>query len=313
MLRLIYLILLGSILTLLTIGLAHGTDNNGDIQITSQSGIKIWIDGQFVGETNSFENGLFIANVAAGGHLLKTILSGYHPKEQAVEVIGGQTAEVILQLVSLSNRVKSKGTSTTETLVKRGKDATLVFRSIPLHAKVFFDDGSLGEADLIYHPAPLGHHKIRVEYKGKVLKTTVDLGKDDEVKIIADFRKSEINVDTANQIEDKGPIDIVLRTKTAHKPARFPHRSHQDRFPCGDCHHSKDNNNRLITYYEGMEIKRCTACHNRFMQNSKLNSFRLASHTRCKECHRQMAKDGKAGPIDKCTGCHLDQTKPKRP
>ena len=101
---------------------------------------------------------------------------------------------------------------------------------------------------------------------------------------------------------DTGPAEIELKTAAAKKPATFPHKKHQEAFACGDCHHSKTADGAKGEYEEGMEIKKCVTCHNKDnMPNPKLNSFKLASHGLCKECH----KENKDTAPTKCSGCHL--------
>ena len=101
---------------------------------------------------------------------------------------------------------------------------------------------------------------------------------------------------------DKGPAEMELKTAASKKPAKFPHGNHQEAFECGECHHAKTDEGMQYPYVEGMEIKRCVTCHNKDdMSNPKLNSFKLASHGLCKECH----KKSKDSAPSKCSGCHI--------
>ena len=101
---------------------------------------------------------------------------------------------------------------------------------------------------------------------------------------------------------DNGPAEIILQTAAAKKPAKFPHKKHQDAFECGDCHHAETDNGVKYSYVEGMEVKKCITCHNiDDMSNPKLNNFKLVAHGLCKECHK---KNKPAAPT-KCSGCHI--------
>lgn len=107
---------------------------------------------------------------------------------------------------------------------------------------------------------------------------------------------------TAAMASDTGPENIELKTAAATKPARFPHKDHQATFECKECHHTKNDAGEKSPYEEGMEIKNCVTCHNKDdMSNPKLNSFKLAAHGLCKECHKQ----NKDTAPTKCSGCHL--------
>lgn len=101
---------------------------------------------------------------------------------------------------------------------------------------------------------------------------------------------------------DTGPEKMLIQTAAAKKPARFPHRKHQESFECKECHHAKTDDGVKYPYVENMEVKKCVTCHNKDdMSNPKLNSFKLAAHGLCKECH----KNNSDSAPTKCSGCHI--------
>jgi len=91
-----------------------------------------------------------------------------------------------------------------------------------------------------------------------------------------------------------GPADITLQTEAARKLADFPHRQHQDSYACTACHHAKD---------EVMVIDKCVGCHTKEISNPDVNSYKKAAHKLCKDCHKEVNKEGGEAPI-KCSGCH---------
>ena len=91
-----------------------------------------------------------------------------------------------------------------------------------------------------------------------------------------------------------GPADITLQTEAARKLADFPHRQHQDSYACTACHHAKD---------EVMVIDKCAGCHTKEISNPDVNSYKKAAHKLCKDCHKEVNKEGSEAPI-KCSGCH---------
>ena len=101
---------------------------------------------------------------------------------------------------------------------------------------------------------------------------------------------------------DTGPEEMELRSPAGIRSARFPHKKHQKIYKCKECHHAKADDNMQAPYVEGMAVRRCITCHNpEDMANLKLNSFKLAAHGSCKECH----KKNKAQAPTKCSGCHI--------
>lgn len=104
--------------------------------------------------------------------------------------------------------------------------------------------------------------------------------------------------------DDKGPAELTLestidKAKKA-KPAIFPHAKHQEKFTCGDCHHSKDADGKQLAYVEGQKVEKCESCHNKAAgMPAKLTTFKEAAHANCKACHQKTDK-----ALAKCTVCH---------
>lgn len=102
-----------------------------------------------------------------------------------------------------------------------------------------------------------------------------------------------------------GPESMVLRSTIDpdKKPrtATFPHREHQARLDCAECHHSKDADGKLIPYEPGQKIAKCESCHNTKVEGmaEEYNTFQKAAHANCRGCHQQT--DAK---LTKCTVCH---------
>ncbi len=58
----------------------------GDIQVTCEPGLHVYLDGQLVGTTNTNEDGLFLANVPEGKHTGRVDKPGCLPQGFAVEI-----------------------------------------------------------------------------------------------------------------------------------------------------------------------------------------------------------------------------------
>jgi hypothetical protein len=77
---------------------------------------------------------------------------------------------------------------------------------------------------------------------------------------------------------------------------------------CETCHHEYNEATQKLYYAKGEEGT-CRYCHQETTKDNRI-SLRLASHTACIDCHRDvLAKNESAGPIT-CNGCHdADQQK----
>ncbi len=114
--------------------------------------------------------------------------------------------------------------------------------------------------------------------------------------------------------DEKGPADItIVDSKSAKpKPVQFPHRQHQEKFKCAECHHGIADG-KQVPYTEGMEIKKCETCHTgdtlagKMKDKLKLDTLKGAGHGNCLECHKEMTKKDpalKALKLTSCTTCH---------
>ncbi len=71
---------------------------------------------------------------------------------------------------------------------------------------------------------------------------------------------------------------------------------------CEKCHHEYNEATKKLYYAKGEEGT-CRYCHKETTEDNRI-SLRLASHTACLECHRDLlAKNETGGPIT-CNGCH---------
>lgn len=287
-------------------GSATHPDAVGDIQITGAPGMSIFVDGVQAGESNAFENGLFLENIPAGTHLVKVLKQGYHAYEKQVEVVGGQTTELQLELKTAAASEK-KAFTVTGALLKKNAAASLLLRSVPLHARVSLDGREVGETDIELNQLEPGKHTVRFVYRDKSLSADVTLVAGGAVSLKGHFKEGKVlTSSTVQALSENGPEVVVLHSKRNAKPARFPHGKHQEIIECGECHHGQNDDGEQIPFETGMPAKKCGTCHNLNMANTSLSKLRLVAHMKCKGCHKKMAETGEAGPIDKCSGCHPD-------
>ena len=275
------------------------------LHVNGAADISIWIDREFIGKTVQ-DDGLTVKDLAPGDHELKAAKSGYGPIRKQLTAENGQTIEWQIALQEPALKAEDAVVRLASSMVKSGQVGTIVVRSIPLNAEVFLDGKSYGRADRKLLYVPSAKHTVKLVFQGKELVADFDLQKDETYFLTADFRQGEIISKTMMTATELGPDTIKLQTSRKRKPAIFPHRQHQDTFSCDKCHHGKDSEGNQVPYTVGMEIQHCATCHNpTSMQNNKLNNLMLASHAKCKGCHKQVVEEnGTAGPIAKCSGCH---------
>jgi hypothetical protein len=282
------------------------------LQVKGEPGISIWMNREFIGKTVKQDGGLIVMDLAAGEYEFKAAKPGYEPVKKAVTVKDSQAIEWRITLQEPVLKAEDAVIRIESSMIKSGPVGTIVARSIPLNAELFLDGKSLGLTDrkLLYVPA--AEHEVKFVFQGKELAVDFNLEKDETYYLTADFKQGKIESQTIMVASELGPEIIKLQTSRKRKPAIFPHRMHQEMCSCDNCHHGKDSEGNQIAYTDGMKIQHCVTCHNpTSMKNKKLNNLMLASHARCKGCHKKIVEEeGKtAGPIAKCSGCHIVEKK----
>jgi hypothetical protein len=58
----------------------------GDIQVACEPGLRVFLDGKLAGTSNAKEDGLFMANVPEGAHVIRVERDGFVPQSYQVEV-----------------------------------------------------------------------------------------------------------------------------------------------------------------------------------------------------------------------------------
>ena len=58
----------------------------GDIQVSCQPDLRIYLDDKFIGTSNVMEDGLFLARVPPGAHTIRVEKDGFLPKNIRIEV-----------------------------------------------------------------------------------------------------------------------------------------------------------------------------------------------------------------------------------
>jgi len=276
------------------------------LQINAEPGVSIWLNNELAGKTTREENGLIIADLIPGEYVLKASKPGYDATETTLTVGDNQTIEWRIKLAKPVMKVEDNVKRIDGSMIRSDPTGTIILKSIPLNAEIFFDGDSIGSADKKLTYVPAADHAVKFVFQKRELAKKFSQQPNEFIQLSADFAKGEI-VRESDIIDTKrGPAVIKMQTARKRKPALFPHRKHQGMYECTTCHHGMDSEGKQVPYTVGMAIQHCVTCHNLKMENKKLNSLMQAAHTRCKGCHKKVVEEsGTAGPIGKCKGCHV--------
>jgi hypothetical protein len=276
------------------------------LQISGEPGVSISLNNEYVGKTTKEENGLILKDIAPGEYSLRAAMQGYNSTETQLVVENDQTIEWRLKYAEPVMNIEDAVKRIDSAMVESKPVGTIILKSIPLNAEVFFNGKSIGSADKKITFAPAADHSVKFVLQKRELSENFSLEPGDTVSLTADFVKGEIVKGAVKADTSLGPAEIKMQTARKKKPALFPHRKHQGMYGCETCHHGTDADGKQTPYAEGMVIQHCVTCHNPKMENKKLSSLMQASHARCKGCHKKLIAEGDAaGPIGKCSGCHI--------
>lgn len=107
----------------------------------------------------------------------------------------------------------------------------------------------------------------------------------------------------------ESPVDVKIENQGYKKDKKgsvhLSHKKHSEEYKiaCTECHHDyKDGKNM---WKEGDPVKKCTECHNPEKKEGNVDKLMSAFHKNCKDCHKDVAKQGKEkAPHKKCNDCH---------
>lgn len=113
--------------------------------------------------------------------------------------------------------------------------------------------------------------------------------------------------ETLSSLQDI-PDVIVIENKVyaADKkgPVTFNHVKHNKEYKiaCIQCHHLYQDGKNL--WKEGDRADKCVVCHDPSEEKDKATKLQNAFHKNCRDCHKEVSKEGKESPYIKCADCH---------
>lgn len=164
----------------------------GDVQITCKPGLRIYLDGNFVGKSNTSEDGKYLSNLLPGIHTIRVEKAGFAPKTFRVKVISNKAIEIKVGNFIPGVKLSETEESDKETVTR--VTGSLIIYSAPITCEIHF----LGETYSKDAPekrldyVPVGSHSIRFKRGQKKLSYTVKIDEDQIREIKADFLNDKV-------------------------------------------------------------------------------------------------------------------------
>ncbi len=163
----------------------------GDLQVTCESGVRIFIDDDFMGVSKGSEGGLFISDLTPGAHTLKVIKKGFDAYKGEVVIKEFEAVEVKIKFTKIAEKIIQVSPESGEAAAQVG---VLELRSAPMGAAVFVDgEKKSGKTDMRIENIGVGQHTISFTREGQNLSGEFIIVPDGPLVLKADFKNGVIS------------------------------------------------------------------------------------------------------------------------
>jgi hypothetical protein len=159
------------------------------IQVISEPGISVYLDGELKGKTSTEFDGLVIQNVSSGNHKIKFVKEGFNPQEMSITITSGIVLAVTVKPFVPAIKVSQSGNPDMNSIkLSVGK---LLIQSIPVSVNINIPKLKLTalklDYDFLVEDIPVGTYPVTFSWKDKKLYDTIQVVNGKEVKLFVDF------------------------------------------------------------------------------------------------------------------------------
>ena len=168
------------------------------LQISAAPGVSIWLDKDLIGKTTREQNGLLITDLAPGEYVLKASLPGYDTAETLLTVENNESIEWRIKLAKPTIQVEDAVKHVESSMFEAKPTGTVVLRSIPLNAEIFFNGKSIGSADKKLTYVPAAEHAVKFVFQQRELVQKFSLQPDEFILLKADFTENWSSIEVVD-------------------------------------------------------------------------------------------------------------------
>jgi len=173
----------------------------GDLQVTCEPGLRIYVGDQFMGVSKTSEDGLYIEGLPVGRHNVRVEKSGFEPQTISANIVAGRAVEIRVGAMVPAITVEQKGETRAATVI--AETGTVIVRSIPISCTVIFR-GKTIEKDrdqVDFGNVPSGRNRIVFKRGQQELSHSFALANNQTLELRADFRSGKVIDETAEKAE----------------------------------------------------------------------------------------------------------------
>lgn len=177
----------------------------GDIQVSCEPNLRVYLDGTLMGVSNEKEDGLFLRDVENGTHLVRVERDGFVPQSYQVEVTG---APIEVKVEKLVPDLMPRPTGTPSVIRAKQQMGSLVVTSAPQNCTVEIDGKAedKGIPEMLIEGLAPGEHRITFSKPGyDPIFTVVRLHPGSEVGVRGDLIAGKVET----TYEGKGSLRVI--------------------------------------------------------------------------------------------------------
>ena len=180
------------ILLVVSLGIAASAAA-GNLWITCEPGLDVYLDGQFVGVSEEAEDGKYLPGISSGEHTIRIEKVGFAPVEVYIVVNPASNQSVVGEL---GLEIKEGLPGATEGEKVEQLVGKIKITSNPRECNVKFADQRVLKKQPIMTITgiPVGEHKLWFESRGTVLSTTVAVQATQPTQVRVDFTNKRVAV-----------------------------------------------------------------------------------------------------------------------
>lgn len=129
-----YKSLVALLIFVFNISIQEGLAQDTFIQVISEPGVSVFLDGVFQGVTSSEFNGLIIQNVEPGNRIIRVIREGYNPQEESLSIVAGEVYSHRVSPFIPAIRITERGSEGEQSIDL--KIGSLKIQSLPLQIRI---------------------------------------------------------------------------------------------------------------------------------------------------------------------------------
>lgn len=222
----------------------------GDVQVTCEPGLRVYLDGAFVGTSNANEDGLVLTGVPEGPHTIRVEKPGFMP--QGFNVTAGKEP-IEIRVTAFDPVLPTGAGKPPEPAAPEKRVGNLVITSAPQNCTVEIDGVSQRKEAPFLDVGALapGKHTVSFKKEGfQPISTVITMQPGAEITVRGDLKNGKVDVTH----EGKGSLRVISTPEQCK--VRFLGETRDKTHSRLNVSHIPAGEHRMVFAWKGMELSR---------------------------------------------------------